>query len=291
MILTIYTPTYNRGKILPRIYQSLCNQTVKDFIWLIIDDGSTDQTKLLVDDWKKEAQFDIKYIYKDNGGVHTAHNKAHDVVETELIWYVDSDDWLENYAVEKILNIWKENDNDHLGVIARVWTPNQNCRNVKFPHVDQSSYQDFFYKHHYDGDLAIVVRTDCLRRLRPFPEFPDEKLVSESFKWIQLPDIPFFVLDEFIVCKEYQQSGYTNNVRKGFFSNLNGYCELYNIHLKYVKYFKNRLEYGIKYIIASSFLKKKNFIRKSSRPGIVFFLYPFGKLFFWGCNLKWRKFK
>lgn len=289
MILTIYTPTYNREKLLPRIYQSLCEQTIKDFVWLVIDDGSTDQTRSLVASWKERAPFGIKYVYKDNGGVHTAHNLAHNIVETDLIWYVDSDDWLECDAVEKILGAWTNND-EYLGIFAKVRAPSRSPKN-KFPNVNQSTYQDFFYNYHYDGDLAIVVRTEVLKKVRPFPVYSGEKLVSESFKWIQLPEIPFLVLDEYVACKEYQQSGYTNNVRKGFFSNLNGYCELYDIHLKCAKYLKNRIEYGVKYIIASSFLKKKNFIIKSSRPGVILLLYPFGKLLFWGCNLKWKKYQ
>ncbi len=75
--LTIFTPAYNRAHTLPRTLDSLKRQQNKNFIWLIIDDGSTDNTKELVDKWLKDDYgFEIVYIYKENGGMHTAHNVA-----------------------------------------------------------------------------------------------------------------------------------------------------------------------------------------------------------------------
>ena len=76
-LLTVFTPAYNRARTLPRTYQSLLSQECKDFIWLIVDDGSTDQTKKLVQSWQlKNNGFEIQYIYKENGGMHTAHNEC-----------------------------------------------------------------------------------------------------------------------------------------------------------------------------------------------------------------------
>ena len=93
--LTVFTPTYNRAYILQRCYESLVRQTSKDFIWLIIDDGSTDNTKSLVDQWIKEKnEFEIKYVYKENGGMHTGHNKAYELIDTELKVCIDSDDFM-----------------------------------------------------------------------------------------------------------------------------------------------------------------------------------------------------
>lgn len=83
--LTVATVTYNRGKLLQRVYKSLCDQTCKDFIWLIVDDGSTDNTHEYIEKCKSEAQFEIRYFYKENGGVHTARNMANHLVDTELM--------------------------------------------------------------------------------------------------------------------------------------------------------------------------------------------------------------
>lgn len=96
--LTVFTPAYNRAHTLPRTYESLVKQDCKDFIWLIVDDGSSDNTKELVEEWqKKENGFEIRYIYKENGGMHTAHNVAYENIDTELNVCIDSDDELAPY--------------------------------------------------------------------------------------------------------------------------------------------------------------------------------------------------
>jgi len=290
MILTIYTPTYNRESLLPRIYKSLCNQTIKSFRWLVVDDGSTDQTCSLISGWKKNSSFEIVYIHKENGGVHTAHNLAFDVVKTELIWYVDSDDWLENDAVEMVLNKWNAKNGNYLGIFAKVKSSSKNNRNKIFPNVCEVSYQDLFYKYHYKGDVAIVVRTDVLKELKNFPVYPKEKLVSESYKWIQLPDIPFLILNAFTICKEYQRTGYTENVRYGFFNNLHGYSDLYNMHVKCAKFLRVKLEYCLKYIVSNSFLRTKNFVRQSANPLMTILLFPVGKIVYYILKKKWAPF-
>ena len=105
--LTVFTPTYNRAHTLPRTYQSLCRQECKDFVWLVVDDGSTDGTADLVRSWQQEANgFEIRYLYKENGGMHTAHNAAYEVIDTELNVCIDSDDCLADGAVKKILDKW-----------------------------------------------------------------------------------------------------------------------------------------------------------------------------------------
>ena len=101
--LTVFTPTYNRADTLLRTYESLCVQDCKDFIWLIIDDGSDDCTAQRIDSWKhKENGFEIQYIYKENGGMHTAHNTAYENIHTELNVCIDSDDKMAPNAVRKI---------------------------------------------------------------------------------------------------------------------------------------------------------------------------------------------
>ena len=107
--LTVFTPAYNRAHTIGRTYKSLCSQKCKDFVWLIVDDGSTDNTAELVKDWiSKDNGFEIQYIYKENGGMHTAHNVAYRNIHTELNTCIDSDDALSENAVEKIINKWKQ---------------------------------------------------------------------------------------------------------------------------------------------------------------------------------------
>lgn len=104
---TVYTPTFNRANTLPRVYDSLKNQSYKDFIWLIIDDGSTDNTKELVNTWISEALIEIRYMYKTYGGKYTAMELAHRSVTTKYVICLNSDDVLLPDAIETFYNQWK----------------------------------------------------------------------------------------------------------------------------------------------------------------------------------------
>ena len=107
--ITVFTPTYNRAYCLHKCYESLKRQTCKEFDWLIIDDGSSDGTDQLVQGWKAENNdFEIRYVYKENGGMHTAHNTAYEHIDTELNTCIDSDDKLAPGAVEHILAKWEQ---------------------------------------------------------------------------------------------------------------------------------------------------------------------------------------
>lgn len=120
VLLTIFTPAYNRAHTLPRTYESLCRQSCKDFLWLVVDDGSTDNTAELVHTWQScDNGFEIQYIYKENGGMHTAHNTAYANIHTELNTCIDSDDTLADGAVEKILRKWsKVKERGYAGIVG-----------------------------------------------------------------------------------------------------------------------------------------------------------------------------
>ena len=117
--LTVFTPTFNRRELLTRCYESMCRQTNKDFVWMIVDDGSTDDTKKFADEWKKNSDLEIRYIYKDNGGLHTAYNVAIENIDTELCVCIDSDDFMPDNAVELILNFWdKYGSDEYAGIVG-----------------------------------------------------------------------------------------------------------------------------------------------------------------------------
>ena len=105
--LSVFTPTYNRAYTLWKGYEGLKRQTCKDFKWIIVDDGSTDNTKELVSGWINENLFPIEYYYKKNGGMHTAHNEAYRHIDTELAVCIDSDDYMVYNGVELIISRWK----------------------------------------------------------------------------------------------------------------------------------------------------------------------------------------
>ena len=163
--LTIFTPTYNRAKFLPRAFEALKRQTLKDFLWMIIDDGSTDNTEEVVQDLLKdtEAGFKIEYVKKENGGLHTGYNKAIELAQTELMVCVDSDDYMPDQAVEKILNFWKENGSDqYAGIIGLDYDLNDHLIGDPLPDQKTINLIDLLVGKYpiVNGDRTNVIRTE-----------------------------------------------------------------------------------------------------------------------------------
>ena len=180
-ILTIFTPAYNRANTISRTYKSLLRQDCKNFIWLVVDDGSTDNTAELIKKWQSmDNGFEIKYIYKENGGMHTAHNTAYQNIDTELNICIDSDDSLSAGAVRKILDKWSiVKDLGYAGIIAL--DADMNTGEVigdSFPDEMSETTLVGFYASGRTGDKKLIYRTDIINKYTPYPEFKDEKYVS-----------------------------------------------------------------------------------------------------------------
>ncbi len=183
--ITIFTPTYNRAYILPKLYESLRMQTCKDFEWLIVDDGSTDDTECLVKSWLSETAFPVRYIQQENGGKHRAINRGVQDAQGELFFIVDSDDHLTEDAVEWIINQWQaiRDDNSFAGLSGIRITPDGHKigGGEDFGTIDTDALS-IRSTHHVHGDLAEIYRTDVLRRYR-FMEVPGEKFCPEALVW------------------------------------------------------------------------------------------------------------
>ena len=113
-LLTIITPVYNLAGLMMRLYESLINQTNKNFRWLVVDDGSKDEIEETMIELMGKANFPIEFYRKKNGGKHTALNLAFEKIETELSIIVDSDDWLVPTATDSIEKIWCRCQNNSL---------------------------------------------------------------------------------------------------------------------------------------------------------------------------------
>ena len=289
-LITIYTPTYNRKKLLPRLYDSLCKQTCKDFIWLVIDDGSSDGTVNLINQWKQNAPFQIEYIYKENGGVHTARELAFSIVKSELVWGVDSDDWLYSDAVENLEKLWTQKGNDSFcGILSAVTYPNG--KKTEYPKVDSASLQELNYKHKFHGDHNIIVRSSILKQMKKFPIYKNEKLVGEGYKWVQLPLTPFLILPTPSNYHTYNADGYSQNARKNYFRNLKGYRDNYLMHVNKILFLRPRLNAAIKYCVTCFFLKDFLFLLKKKNPLVVYVTYPISLCIFLILQIKWAKYK
>lgn len=189
-MITIFTPAYNRAYILPKLYESLCAQTCKDFEWLVVDDGSSDETGSLIENYKLqitnyEPSFEIKYIKQENGGKHRAINRGVQEARGELFFIVDSDDYLTEDAVEWIKKyVLAIMDNQSFAGISglRIYPDGSKIGGGSdFGMIDANAIE-IRTKYHVKGDLAEVYKTRILRQY-PFPDFPGEKFCSEGLIW------------------------------------------------------------------------------------------------------------
>ena len=156
--LTVFTLTYNRAYCLNKCYESLLRQTSKDFEWLVVDDGSTDNTKKLVDGWIKENRINISYIYKKNGGMHSGYNVAYDNIFTKLAVSIDSDDYMTDDAVEKIIDFWKKYGNDsYAGIVALNITKDGNVIGKELPNQKSVKIYDYYNRFNGSGDKKIPI--------------------------------------------------------------------------------------------------------------------------------------
>lgn len=235
--LTIFTPTYNRAELLLDLYKSLCEQINKNFLWLIIDDGSSDNTKELVNKWKKENKIEIQYIYQKNSGKHVAHNKAVELCNTELFVCVDSDDILTNNAVEIIINYWKNDSNNEIDFVAycsRRGDLSGNPTGKRW--IDDKrkiSFFDLYEKHKYRGELVLIWISRILKQYS-FPVFENEKFVTENVLYYQISyDKPIKLINDVFYLFEYKQDGYTKQGEKLYYKNPYGYA-IYRYQVGYL---------------------------------------------------------
>ena len=262
-LLTYFTPTYNREKLLPNLYNSLLKQTNKQFIWLIIDDGSKDNTEELVQGWIKENKIEIKYQYKGNGGKNTAMDLAHQICTTKFICDIDSDDYLDENSTQVILdNIKKIDDDKIVGLVGRkVNLKAQKKSNWPEGNVRLNFY-DLHNKYGFNGETILVFKNDIIKNYR-FPEIKDERFITESVFYQQfLYDYDMLTIEESLYFFEYIEDGYTNQGLKLFINNPKGY--IYSLKqnayfaIKLKKSFKNKVALCANYYAWKRVLKVKD---------------------------------
>lgn len=279
-ILTIFTPTYNRAHTLPRTYESLCNQSCKDFVWLIIDDGSADHTTDLVRDWQnQENGFEIRYIYKENGGMHTAHNTAYENIDTELNVCVDSDDKLADHAVSKILSTWNAvKDKGYAGLIGLDADFNGNIIGTGFPENMTETTLSGYYAAGGSGDKKLVYRTDIIRQT-PYPVFEGEKYIALAYKYLLIDQkYKLAVLNDVLCNVEYQPNGSSNNMLRQYLKNPKGFAFWRTICMQYSQSAKRLIMDCIHYCSSSQIARNRNYIQQSPRKLLTALCTPAGWL-------------
>lgn len=291
MTVTVLTPTFNRGGGLQSLWDSLQKQTVKEFEWLVVDDGSTDGTKDLITQLQEKSDFPIRYIYKSNGGKHTALNVGIQTICSELTFIVDSDDCVTDDAVESILKIHKKyrSQNNICGYAFLRAFPDGKVNGKKFDVNEKiGSYIDVRVNGDDTGaDKAEVFKTHCLKEF-PFPEYPNEKFLGEDLVWVRMARKYEMVhINKAIYVGNYLEDGLTNNRRKHNIASPIGCMHRAEEFMESDLKTRYRIKGGLQYIVYGRFagVKIVDLIRKSRHKVLATVCTP-GGLFL---HSRWSK--
>ena len=282
--LTVFTPAYNRAGTIKRTYQSLLNQDNKDFIWLVIDDGSVDNTGELVKGWMKEDNgFEIQYIYKHNGGMHTAHNTAYENIHTELNVCIDSDDALAPGAVSSIYHKWQEvKDKGYAGIIGLDADMNTGeVIGTGFPEGMKETTLTGFYAAGGKGDKKLVYRTDVINKYPAYPVFEGEKYVALAYKYRLIDqDYKLAVLNKVLCNVEYQPDGSSATMYQQYVKNPKGFAFWRKVCMQYPESKKRLLIDCMHYVAESKLAGNKHYIQESPRKVLTGLMTPAGNLLY-----------
>lgn len=281
--LTVFTPTYNRAHLLSRCYESMKRQTNKSFIWMIIDDGSTDGTADLAEEWIRETHdFSLEYYYKENGGLHTAYNEAISHIKTELCVCIDSDDFMPDDAVDRILKFWEKNGSEeYAGIVGLDYYMDGTVIGDLLPEQKSINLIDLLTGKYQiqNGDRTNVVRTELYRKYAPMKVFPGEKNFNPHYLHLQISqNFDFLVLNENLRYVEYQQNGMSNSMLKQYKNSPNSFAETRILYLSFPDTtWKFKFRHSV-HLVSSCILAGKfwSAIKKSPCRGITALAIPFG---------------
>ena len=258
--ITVFTPAYNRADLLPRCYESMKKQTNQNFIWMVIDDGSTDHTLSLIQGYMNDShEFEIEYYFKENGGLHTAYNEAIAHIKTPLCVCIDSDDWMPEDAIEKILSFWHENGSDqYAGIVGLDCFENGEIIGDKFPNQKSINLIDLMTGRYKikNGDRTNVVRTELYKKFAPMKIFPGEKNFNPHYMHLQISmEYDFLVMNENLHYVEYQPGGMSNSMLKQYRNSPNSFAEFRRLQMEFpnapAKFcIKTAIHYGVECMLA-----------------------------------------
>lgn len=280
---TIFTPTYNRGNLLNNVYDFIVNENYEKVEWIIIDDGSTDSTKKIVEKLITNNRINIKYIYQENSGKHVAYNRAIEEANSDLFICIDSDDKYEKGSLSQINDYWMSIDKkeEYCGVAYLSKYYNGNIIGTKFPYDDmESDLVSIYFYDHVKGDKGLTFRTDVLKQYR-FPVFEEEKFMPESVIYAQISKkYKMRFINKAYEIKEYRDDGLTKKYRKLTTNNPKGaflnYSILINFRMKGLMKFKAYAQY-----VRFMFITKASWIKcykKVNNKFLFVLLTPIGWL-------------
>ena len=250
-LLTVFTPAYNRAHTIVRTYNSLCRQTCKDFEWLVIDDGSSDNTRELIEGWIAENKILIRYIYQENRGMHEAHNTAYRNIHTELNTCIDSDDWMPDDAVEKIVSFWNLHGSDKVaGIVGLDATESGILIGEKFPEdLKETTLRGYYEDLKGTGDKKLVYRTSVICNVPEYPLFEKEKYVGLIYKYHLVDEqYPLLVSNDVYVIVDYQDDGSSRGMWRQYWNNPQGFAFLRKFDMQQTRSLKRKIIDNIHYV-------------------------------------------
>ena len=281
--ITVFTPAYNRADLLGRCYESMQRQTDKRFIWMIIDDGSTDTTRETVASWiAQTTDFEIQYYYKENGGLYTAYNEAIARIETELCVCIDSDDFMPDDAIEKILSFWEEHGcDDYAGIVGLDFDLDGKVIGDPLPDQKTVNLIDLLTGKYplHNGDRTNVVRTALYKQVAPMEGFEGEKDFNPHYMHLQISlKYDFLVLNENLRFVDYQDGGMTSYIYKQYVRSPRSFAKTRKLYLSFPNTsFKFKMRQAI-HLVSSGILAGDLFgtIADASHRMTVLLALPFG---------------
>ena len=289
-MITVFTPTYNRAHLLPRLYESLCRQTFTDFEWVIVDDGSVDDTKGLVNKFLVDSVefLGIRYFYQENGGKHRAINRGVKEAQGELFFIADSDDSLPPDALEQVARVYEtvRGDESFGGVCGYMahhdGTVIGHGNDAEI--LDTNSI-DLRNKYHVQGDMMEVFRTEVMREF-PFPEIPNERFVPEMLVWNRIATkYKLRVFHKVIYYRDYLDGGLTDKIvrirMQSPVASMMTYAEMTRYDIPLIQKVKAAVNFWRFGACNTRFLGKK---KQCDIPKLRWFYYlfmPLGIVFHW----------
>lgn len=289
-ILTIFTPVYNRAHTIGRTYESLCRQTFKDFEWLVVDDGSTDNTRQLVEGWISENKIPIRYIYQENQGMHGAHNTAYKNIHTELNTCIDSDDWMPDDAVEKIISFWSHYGSDQVaGIVGLDATEDGNVIGAKFPKgLKKTTLRGYYEDLKGSGDKKLVYSTSVICSVPEYPIFEGERYVGLAYKYNLVDEqMPLLVTNDVLVVVDYQDDGSSRGMWRQYWNNPKGFAFFRKFDMQKTHSWKRKIMNNVHYVSHSIRSRNWRFVQESPQklltvltilPGYFLYLYTWRKV-------------
>ncbi len=289
--LTVFTPTYNRAHLLGRVYESLCQQTCQNFEWLVIDDGSTDNTREIIAQYIAEQRIAIRYVWKENGGLYTGYNTAYANITSPLNVCIDSDDFMPENAVELILKMWNERGGEqYAGIIGLdFYADKQQPIGGYFPeNLQEVSLNEISEKGLYKGDAKQVMRSDLTRTAIIEEDFHGEKDFNPYSMVFQAANsLPLLVINDNLCFVDYQPTGMAANIYKQYYRSPWSFMKMRQIEMTVgSKSIRNLLRLNIHYVSSCLIARNKHWLKDSPKPLLTLLMSPLGFLLF--CFILWK---